>query len=437
MFAFACLALVNVAYAADGTETKFNGELRAHFFSNMNPSAAADTTADPAKQESHWEQRTKLGATFSKGESLNAHIGLIAANTWGNDYASVATRGSLTATGENFMFVHEAWGFWKPWSNFSFRLGRGALNVADGTVLSTNDGMQLPYAFDGVLGTYYAEFANINIFGVKGFDTYTFAAPTYSSTQADTPEINFYGVSLDVKNLPEALKMVNVHIMQINGTKIGGTNDNMNALRYGLTLAGNYMNFDYRGTYAGYSGKSNAGNTSTDSTGSMFDLGAGYSWTDMMNFHLGALYHSDSGDTNGADTKTETYDSFFYDKHNNAGMMDLVKWGNSTYFKVGASLEPMETTKFGVDYYSFSRTTNKDTAYWWATGFDANGALTNTDTAVGTEIDVYATKTYDNGVSMSLFYGMFTPGEYLKKQTGVSVDRKGVSQLGLEAKMVF
>src|SRR5690606_20659827 len=125
------------------------------------------------------------------------------------------------------------------------KAGRGALDLADGTVVAKNDWEQLPYTFEGVYGAYFTEWANIGLFGVKGM--------TDGGSDV-APDVNFYGVSFDFKNLPEWLKMANLHVLQSKATATV-TNDKESVLRYGITLKGDSSGIDYRVTYAGQTGE--------------------------------------------------------------------------------------------------------------------------------------------------------------------------------------
>jgi hypothetical protein len=72
----------------------------------------------------------------------------------------------------------------------------------------------------------------------------------------------------------------------------------------------------------------------------MFDLMVGYSMPETMGLKLSAAYHMDSGDDNAGDDKTETYQPLYYDSHKYAGLMDILGWGNLTYWNINASVMP-------------------------------------------------------------------------------------------------
>lgn len=390
LFAFASFALVSSAFAQDGADMKWNSELRFRFTGTENAGfnkASTDTAT---------VQRTKIGATMTKGEDLTATVTLLQAATWGNAATAGNTSGELTAGDtDNDVSVYEAFVFWKAMDNVALKIGRGALDLADGSVVAKNDWEQRPYAFEGVYGAYFTEWANIGLFGVKGMN----------DDATNNPDINFYGLSVDVKNLPEWLKMLNVHALQSKATNVDATDLSDEKLRLGVTLKGDVSAVDYRATYAMYTGEQADAGTTTDHKASMMDLEVGFTMADVMNMRIHGLYHTDSGEKTGGDL--EGYDPFFYEKHANAGLMDLIGWGNSTYMKVGIALEPAEMTKVGADYYMFTKTESADSVY-----NNSHSAITAIGTAsgddVGTELDLWATRALSNGAELNARIGMFS-----------------------------
>src|SRR5690606_12929283 len=100
-------------------------------------------------------QRTKISATMTKGDDLTATVTLLNAATWGNTGTS-NTSGNMVAGDQDYStYVYEAFVFWKAMDNFAIKAGRGALDLADGTVVAKNDWEQLPYTFEGVYGAYF------------------------------------------------------------------------------------------------------------------------------------------------------------------------------------------------------------------------------------------------------------------------------------------
>lgn len=502
----AVLAMSNMAQAAgDATEYKWDAEVRTRFFSDNNlgrgtqlPPATAPNGAKSA-QSNAWQQRNVVGMTMTKGESLTGRIRLINSMQWGSlgRFANTTTTNPAGTTSvntndgtaqptqdnaNNLLYVNEAWLGWAINPNVMMKAGRMSLaTIADGSVLSTNDWLANPYASDGVKFVFDYDFGRIGLMGVKAADSGAAASPLTSDG-----ETNFYGISFDVKNLPEWLKIANLHVIQqnkdvqstallagatgIDGLLTGITSSNsnftgagLNVMRYGITIAGDTAGFDYGVTYAGLSGKillnkaSTAGTSATNGirekedvswSASMIDARAGYTFADLMKFRLGVNYHMDSGNEGDAGKDSVgVYQPFFYERHAGAGRMDLIGWGNLTYIALNASFEPMENTTVGLDYFMFSRTKNdvNSAAYTETYGssntfntlgnYNQTGANRNDKSAIGTEIDLYATHTYDNGLMLTGRYGQFMAGDYLKAPGSVNVD--DAQQFMLEARVQF
>lgn len=436
LFACASLMLISSAMAADGADVKINGEIRARFSGQENLGFTKNSW------DNRTEQRTKLGFTFTKSEDLTAQVTLLARGEWGNaDTNSENISGELENDGQASVVVYEAWAFWKAMDNVSIKLGRGALDLADGTIVSKNDYEQNPYSFEGIAAMYFHELVNLSIFGVKGMND----DEAVSATVTNDADVNFYAAAADFKVAPEYLKTFNIMALQSKATGIGAdlnddgdfadageTGIKDDKLRLSLTLAGDTNGIDYRGTYAMYTGERNIAGTKADHKASMYDLEVGYTMKDIMNLRVAALYHVDSGDSDLTAGDVETYDPFFYNKHDNAGRMDLIGWGNSTYIKLGVSLEPMEMLTAGIDYYMFQKTEKADNVYGTdGSGLGSEYTTSATEDDVGSEIDLWVKKVLSNGAEIRAHYGMFQAGDTF------GANKEDVSEMEVSATFRF
>lgn len=461
--ALATLALVPVANAAEkGADFSTNAEFRVRHSMLQNPTADKDAQGT-TNETTH---RFKLGTTFRASEKFSATLTLLHNATWGSDNLGVldtngyaggtgdSGRGLPNGTGnaENMVLVQEAFGTWNVSDEFNLRFGRGSFTMADGNVISANDWEATPYSFEGVLGHYEMEFGRFGVWAAK-FAEYTrgtrtagtaTAAPVNGSgTNVSDPEANNYGISFDLKTMPAWLKMVNVHFIKTSKAVTPNAMNTANQLgqditRYGVSVGGDVANVDYHATYASSGGdfKSFAGKIK--STGSMMHFVLGYKFPEFMSSRVYAIYHSDTGDKASTTDKSEAYDPYFYEKHGNAGLMDIVDWGNLTYYSIGYSLMPMDQMEIGLEYHVFTRTekTSGNTAGINGTGI--TGLTTATDTTkndLGSEIDLVATKKYDAGFQIQARYGMFMPGKAIKLNNGDKDNT--ISEFFVEAKMNF
>lgn len=425
----ATLGIATAAMAQDA-DIKNSGEFRLRYHNVMDKTGASGNSAD---NHAGFNQRFKWNITARKGENLQAMLSVLHGARWGynttdgtSSAAGTGTNAPDTADAQNLLLVNRAWGWWKSSDTLSFKFGRMGIEIADGAVFSENDWEANPTAHEGVMGMWDMDFAKVALFGVKNIELENNGAGAGTD-----PENNFYGVSLDLKNMPEAIKTANIHVVSfaLNGGATAADSTSMQHI--GATVGGDVAGFLYKGTLGYQTGKVSAA-TSTDINAMMYDLMAGYGLPEMMGLKISAGYHMDTGDKAGTATKDEGYNPLFYDRHNYAGLMDVVGWGNLTYMNVNASIMPMETVEAGIGYYMFSNT-EAGTANANAPFFGTDAGSTNKD--LGSELDVYANKAYDNGLKIGARYSTFMVGKYFKDQTPSL--SKSPSEIFLQASLSF
>ena len=422
----AALGFVAQANAQDA-DIKNSGEFRLRYQNLMDP-GGQDNTSDNMAGFTH---RFKWNITARKGENLQAMLGLVHGARWGYNGTdgTAATAEPGTADVQNSILVNRAWGWWKSSDALSFKFGRMGIEIADGAVFSENDWEAIPTSHEGLMAMWDMDFAKIALFGIKNIEIDDTAGAV-----ATDPERNIYGVSLDLKNMPEAIKTANVHILQdnINGDATGAGSPSIGRQHFGLTVGGDVSNIMYKGTLAYQTGKAKT-TPNTDISAMMYDLMVGYGLPEVMGLKLSAGYHMDTGDKAGTATKSEAYNPMFYDRHNYAGLMDVVEWGNLTYWNVNASIMPMETIEAGVGYYMFELS-EVGTPTLGANYFGAVGANA-TDKELGSEVDLYVNKSYDNGFKIGARYSMFMVGKYGENATPKAA--KDPSEVFVQASLSF
>lgn len=419
----AVLSYVPFAHAADGDWTH-SGEYRLQY----TQSEDADFSSSTGDTDQNMHQRAKLNTTVRAGEKMTFNLGLVHNADWGSNADQTPDDIESEAT-NNVLVVNEAFASWQSSDDMTFKAGRISQTLGDGSVVSANDWEPVAKAFDAAGMLYDMEQARIAAFAVTG-----------AKASNDNNNFgNFYGIAADWKTLPAWLKMAHFHYIMVKrdegqyevaGTTVGL--DKEDATRIGLTLAGDMSGFDYKGTYAMYSGETVAGTTKTDIDASMMDFEFGYSMPAMMNARFHAGYHTDSGDKDPAAGDNEAYTGFHYETHNNAGLMDVVGWGNLTYTRFGFSLAPMEDITVMAEYLMFEKTEKGDnvTAPGSVTDLVANGD----DEEIGSELDLTVSKKYSNNFNISASYRMFEAGKGIKQTKG---DDDTMSQWYLESKLTF
>jgi len=454
----AVLALSTAANAADTVDMKWNAEMRTRYSNDANYAGIK------GENFGVFGQRNKLGLHLTKGENFQGHVGLINHFNWGsstNHASSGYNPGANTiiaspATDSNAFVVNEAYGWWKANDMTSIKFGRSAFEIAGGFVISSEDWLSVPYSYDGLWTMWDFEPVSLNVFGLKLNDTRTSSAQGTVNGNSD-PENVMYGAVVGFKNLPEALKKAEIHLLQQNdetnrtaATLAGApatAATRAEIMRYGLFLNGDHMGFDYRAAADMYQGKAKVftGGSSTDFdvNANMFDLGVGYTFAEMMMLRIGAVYHTDSGadSANMTNKAYKSYQAGQYDAHNWGGSyMHAVTWGNLTYYSLDAGVKPMEDFGANLRWTKFSRTNNKDTVtVYGATA----GTVASTDSNdIGSEIDLTLTKSYGDNFSIWALYGVFTPGDMIKNDAtaamGTSTEKEDShTRIQLQGKLTF
>ena len=401
----AVLGFAGSANAADGADFSHSGEFRLKYKADVTRDFnEADTEGEV---EQSYSQRLRWGTDVRAGEKMTGHFTLVHNAKWGSNPDQTPDdtfEGVYTASNNNSLLVNEAYMTWMASDAWMIKAGRGSFTMADGRVVSSNDYEDVSTAFDGAVASWDQEFARISFFGVRGADFGAFDNNAAS---------NFMGFAADIKTLPGFLKSANVHYVQAKTdgstalTTALGADRKKDMTMAGFSVAGDAAGFDYRANYEMQSGDEGTA-TETDISANMMDLEFGYSLPEMMSsrFHVG--YHMDSGTPGTGATKNETYDGFYYDKHNNAGLMDVVGWGNLTYMRAGFTLSPMEDLTVAAEYFMFTQTEKDgDNSVKGAVRPDVDAD----EDALGTELDLTVTKKYSNNFKISGSYRMFSPGD--------------------------
>lgn len=410
----AFLAMAPYAQAQEGASTfSPNAEFRVRYQFDNN--VAADKDTEPTSQNAV-EHRMKFGGTFKASDKLSMTFQGLHAATWGNDVNTnnPPQNGLATAVGDkqNMLLIQEAYATWMLSDEFTLKVGRGALTLADGSVISVNDWEQDPYTFEGVLGTYEMEAGRISAWFVR----FAELAGVGAATDQD-PEANSVALAYSHKILPEFLKAADIHVMKNTKSALGNTDATAGKddLRYGVHLAGDVNMIDFKANYAAHTGdKTYVGLANNKREGNMWELEVGANFEEFMNSRVYVMYHQDSGKNAGSTTqKDQLYDSFYYEKHENAGLMDIFAWGNLTDMAVGYTVQPADATTVGLHYHMFKKT---EKASGYNTGLHGSKITANDTTKddLGSEIDLVATHAYDNGMMITGRLGMFMPGDALK-----------------------
>lgn len=437
-----------VVAQVEDAEFRNTGDFRVRYFNFFNL-----TGTENSQSEAEVTGRLRWNLGIRKGENLQAYLGVLHHSRFGDEQSNTGDYSSSQI--HNQLLVNRAWGWWKASEALSFRVGRFGIAVADGAVFSENDWETVPTAHEGGQIIWDLDFAVFNFFAVKtheGLDS--------GDVFGSDPERSVFLLSADLKNMPEAIKAANLHFAQMIRSEsdadpgapvepVGA----QNLQHFGVSVSGDVRNIMYKlsGAYqAGVLSKVSTGTEAgeTDLAAHMIDVMLGYMVPEWMGLTISAKYHRDSGDDNVTDDSGQTYQAYYYDFHRYAGLMDVVRLGNLSYWSFALSGLPMESLEVGINYFMFFRTVGSDPKNPFTIG-DENGGgsrvpadryaalydASSLEEDIGSEIDIYAERAYDSGLKIRGRFGAFLPGDYLERATPPR--GKTILQAMLQAEFAF
>ena len=343
-FVFLLVAFL-VAPAAFAVDVEIGGQHRARGVYDQNRSL-----------DDIFVQRFKLNGAFRPNEMFESKFWLITNYQWGEQAL------------ENNEIRFYGYGDWKMSDELMLRLGRAPYQIADGSTIGMNDYENYPYAFDGAFLTYSTKSVGVDLWAVY-----------LPKVLTGTVEVDKYnvaaGFSLDVRSLPEAVKLANLFAVVYTEEETDA-----NHVRFGVGVGGDVAGLDYRVNAVTH------GDMSSIVDQYAVDGQLGYS-IDAANLRIYAGGHYES----------DEYDPFYYSRHYRAGLLDVAEWGNGTvYGEAGLSYLLKEDCEVGVAGYYFVNV--------GSLGALGSGDV-NTEKVV--EADLYVKKSYAGGFSLELHGGLF------------------------------
>ena len=301
-------------------------------------------------------QRFKLNGAFRPNEMFESKFWLMTNYQWGEQ----------SLAGNEVRFY--GYGDWKMSDELMLRIGRTPYQIADGSTVGMNDYESYPYAFDGALLTYSTKSVGVDLWAAYLPNVWNGAAEEDKYEAAA-------GFSLDVRSLPEVVKLANLFAVVYSGT------DSTNHVRFGVGVGGDVAGVDYRvnGVAHGDLSSNVVEQYAVDG-----QLGYAIDAADLR-LYVGGHYESDA------------YDPFYYSRHYRSGLLDVAQWGNGTvYGEAGLSYLFKEDCEVGLAGYYFMTVGD-----WGALGSDG----LNDENVI--EADLYVKKSYAGGFSLELHGGLF------------------------------
>jgi hypothetical protein len=385
------------------------------------------------EREGQATHRANFDLKLYKGEYIETFFRFINNAEWGG--ASGDTNGGQkdSFTSNNGLLVNQAWALWKVDDLIGIRFGRAPLNLGLGYTYGLNDWFNVPYSFDLFDMSFDWESVELSLVIAKVLELTKIPNQT---TNVD-PEENHIIVNAEINNLFDFLNIFNFSLVQVNrdlGSKDGTTvlnGLNMQRLALEMQIRGKRI---FGSTFVTYvTGEQKlapaniiGGIDKLKISQSALDLKLGYRFPESNNLRFWGGIHYDSGDSSALDDKSQTYDSFYYDVYGQSGLMDLIRWGNLTFYRLGLDVEILNEVTLGSEWIEFSKTESADTLNFGQGGRFLTSLIKSSDMVlgnaknVGSEFDIWCDFKYDSGMKIRGTFSTFFPGQVFKQATTTS-----------------
>lgn len=284
---------------------------------------------------------------------------------------------------------------WLISEDLELRLGRNIYKNKFHQIVSLNDYEPYFYTFDGLFLEYSTKILNVNFWGASLPNRWV------GTEQVQKFKYGF-GFFLDIKSVSDYIDHFNAHVAYLDTSFFKGESKKIS--RYGLGLEGtiNPMNLIYTlvavGHGSGFRFKLEE---------NMYHFQLSYFYPEFFNSKIFVGYHTDSSH----------YEPWLYDRHENAGLLDMFLWGNLTYYFLGLSSSVTDLVDIQVLFYDLSSTeTGLIQMGYFGSLLDAGGknSISVDHKNLGRELDVRLKTRFSKSFEVHLLTGIFIP--HLKSQ---------------------
>ena len=280
-------------------------------------------------------------------------------------------------------------GNWLISEDLELRLGRNIYESQFHQIVSINDYEPFFYTFDGVFLEYSTEILNVNFWSAY--------LPKRWIGGDQVQEFKYgFGFFLDIESVSDYIDYFNAHVAYLGDSFF--KEESKKISRYGLGLEGTISPFDLAYTLVAV-GHGNGIQFKPEEN--MYHFRMSYSHPEIFNSKIFVGYHTDSSQ----------YNPWLYDRHENAGLLDIFLWGNLTYYFLGLSGSVLDLFDIQISFYDFSSTAK-------GTGLQAGyfGSLIKAENKnfaeypdSGRELDVQIKKQIRKDFKIHLLAGLFVP----------------------------
>ena len=334
------------------------------------------------------QARIHIKGEYHPSNDFKAQIHFLSSNSYKNNLSF-----------EKFFKIYPS-AMWLIGDNLELRLGRNTYENKFHQIVSLNDYEPFFHTFDGVFLEYSTKVVNVNLWGAYH--------PKRWIGLKQVQELKYgFGFFLDIRSISDYIESFNIHAAYLADSFFRGDSQKMS--RYGLGLEGtiNPIGLGYTFVTIGHGNKIQFSPEEI-----MRHVLLSYSFPDFFNSKIFLGYHTDSS----------KYNPWLYDRHQNAGLLDIFLWGNLTYYFLGLSGSAASLFDVRILFYNLS-STKKGTiqmGYFGTWITKENRHLMNAEhKSLGKELDIQLQKKISKEFEIHLLAGFFMPHaqspEFLKK----------------------
>lgn len=360
--------------------------------------------------------RAQLDLAVNKGEYFKTFFRAIHRGTWGEDQQDQDT-----------FLLSQAYGDWKVTDFLNLRFGRQAVQIGRGLVFGENDWENTPTYYDGAVAHFDWEALEFSLYALKVYELNKVAGQSVSD-----PELSNYILDINFKDLSDYIKVASLNLVQVDGD-IGQVPNSTTILkkqsiqRFGFDLVTDGVNFQAAASMNYVTGTELITDPESKVKQYMADGELRLLLPDYNDLQLWVGGHMDSGDDDPTDGTNSQYEPLNYNFHVNGGRLDLLKFGNLTFARSGVSAVFWGGWQFGFEAFLFQKTQAAAPTNFFRTPiadeFSVGTYVLANEKSLGTEFDLWMSRTFPSGVVLELSLNTFSPGGALKGATDIATNQ--------------
>lgn len=326
-----------------------------------------------------------LKGKFYPSNNWKAQIHLLASNNYHSDF-------SIKESFAVYPFVN-----WLISESLELRLGRNIYENQFSEIVSINDYEPFLYTFDGVFLEYSTQTLSVDFWGAY------LPKRWVGLEQVQEFKIGL-GFFLDIKSISGYIDHFNAHVTYFSDSFFENSSQKMSRYGFGLKGLASPLNLTYTLVAVGH-----GDSLEFELKEHMYHFQLGYSQLNFFNSQFFVGYHKDS----------PGYEPWLYDRHENAGLLDIFLWGNLTYYFLGFR-SSIAFLDLDLLFFDFRLTEpNKipvSLGYFGSLMRDSGKNLFSTNSGkLGRELDIQLSTQVRESVELKLLAGLFMPDSESQK----------------------